>query len=155
MSANYTQNYKLCQWVPSDKVLREDFNEDNAKLETALTAHQTAIEKAQTVADAAYCPSYHPMVMGTYSGNNSAVRSFPLGFRPRAVLLMPDSMTAPVSNDTYRGYRGGIVLDGKSFMRICPLSITSDGFQVYHETTGSFRREGNRSSVTYFYLAVR
>lgn len=36
MASNYTEKYKLCQWEETDAVLRTDFNEDNAKLETAL-----------------------------------------------------------------------------------------------------------------------
>ena len=35
---NRTTNYKLCQWERSDKVLMEDFNEDNAKIDGALAA---------------------------------------------------------------------------------------------------------------------
>lgn len=33
-----TENYKLSQWAPEDRVLRNDFNADNAKLDTALSA---------------------------------------------------------------------------------------------------------------------
>ena len=36
MASNYTTNYKLCQWEPSDKVLRNEFNADNAKIDAAL-----------------------------------------------------------------------------------------------------------------------
>ena len=35
---NYTQNYQLNQWEASDRVLREDFNRDNRKIDAALTA---------------------------------------------------------------------------------------------------------------------
>ena len=31
-----TQHYGLCQWDGEDRILREDFNEDNAKLDTAI-----------------------------------------------------------------------------------------------------------------------
>lgn len=34
--ANYTKNYQLHQWTPNDDFLREDFNQDFAKLDTAL-----------------------------------------------------------------------------------------------------------------------
>ena len=34
---NKTQNYQLSQWEKSDKVLMEDFNEDNRKIEKALS----------------------------------------------------------------------------------------------------------------------
>ena len=36
MASNYTEHYKLNQWSPEDKVLRTEFNADNAKIETAL-----------------------------------------------------------------------------------------------------------------------
>ena len=41
MSTNYTEHYNLCQWEPADKVLREDFNADNAKLDAALAELNT------------------------------------------------------------------------------------------------------------------
>ena len=31
-----TQNYQLCQWEATDKVLHTDFNADNAKIDEAL-----------------------------------------------------------------------------------------------------------------------
>ena len=36
MASNYTTNYNLCQWEPTDQVKRTDFNEDNAKIDAAL-----------------------------------------------------------------------------------------------------------------------
>ncbi|MDE6902753.1 MAG: hypothetical protein K2P22_08430 [Lachnospiraceae bacterium] len=36
MASNYTRNYNLCQWEASDKVLRTEFNADNAKIDAAL-----------------------------------------------------------------------------------------------------------------------
>ena len=36
MASKYTTNYNLCQWEASDKVLRTEFNADNAKIDAAL-----------------------------------------------------------------------------------------------------------------------
>ena len=36
MATNYTTNYDLCQWEPTDAVQRVEFNGDNAKLDAAL-----------------------------------------------------------------------------------------------------------------------
>ena len=36
MANGYTANYGLCQWQPGDKFLREEFNQDNAKIDAAL-----------------------------------------------------------------------------------------------------------------------
>ena len=38
MASNYTSNYNLCQWAASDKVLRTEFNADNAKIDAAVKA---------------------------------------------------------------------------------------------------------------------
>lgn len=36
MASNHTEKYQLNQWDADDKVIRTDFNEDNAKIEAAL-----------------------------------------------------------------------------------------------------------------------
>ena len=37
---NYTENYQLPQWVESDRVLMEDFNDANAKVDRALAENK-------------------------------------------------------------------------------------------------------------------
>ena len=44
MASNYTSNYGLCQWEPSDKVLRSEFNGDNAKLDAAIKAVDSRVD---------------------------------------------------------------------------------------------------------------
>lgn len=36
MATNHTENYDLSQWLATDYVVREDFNSDNLKIDTAL-----------------------------------------------------------------------------------------------------------------------
>ena len=36
MATNHTEKYELNRWLPTDPVIRTDFNEDNAKIEAAL-----------------------------------------------------------------------------------------------------------------------
>ena len=43
MSTHHTTNYDLNQWEASDKVLRTEFNTDNAKIDAALKANADAI----------------------------------------------------------------------------------------------------------------
>ena len=38
MAGNYTQHYQLSQWQPQDRVLRTEFNQDNARLDAAIRA---------------------------------------------------------------------------------------------------------------------
>lgn len=37
MASNYTENFGLCQWEATDAVLRTEFNEDNAKIDSVLS----------------------------------------------------------------------------------------------------------------------
>ena len=51
MASSYTSSYQLCQWEGTDKVLRTDFNGDNAKIDAALKANADAIAAKAAQAD--------------------------------------------------------------------------------------------------------
>ena len=38
MAGSYTEHYQLSQWQPQDRVLRTEFNQDNARLDGAIAA---------------------------------------------------------------------------------------------------------------------
>ena len=157
MSTNYTQNYSLCQWEAEDKVQRVDFNGDNAKIDAALTAQQTAIERAQSTAGAAYSPNNQPVVTGSYSGNGAARRDVSLGFRPRAVLVMPSNFVMNNSSTNLIAY-GGLALNIASFSvgAYTGLSITPSGFTVFNQGENSaLRTYLNENQRHYVYLAFR
>ena len=100
---NYTINYHLPQWVETDRIQMEDFNDAMAAMdqgmaeakvaaeaaqEAAGTA-QAAAEIAQSSADAvadAYTPDNKPFVVGSYSANGSGV-TVELGFKPSLVII--------------------------------------------------------------------
>ena len=44
MPANHTPNYQLSQWERADKVLMEDFNADNAKIDAAIKAVDVRVD---------------------------------------------------------------------------------------------------------------
>ena len=50
MSTNYTENFDLCQWEPTDPVIRTDFNADNEKIDAALAALEEAKTRLDRVA---------------------------------------------------------------------------------------------------------
>ena len=52
MSTNHTTNYDLNQWEGTDKVLRTEFNADNAKIDAALKANADAIRLLNEAAPA-------------------------------------------------------------------------------------------------------
>ena len=41
----HTTSHELSQWAETDRILREDFNSDNAKIEAALADHAAALSR--------------------------------------------------------------------------------------------------------------
>ena len=103
-----TPNYKLTQWNKRDRIQMESFNQDNAKIDAALKAHDTAIAgkaaqsalKAETaartsaiaalnatVAKLGNCLLYHTTYTGT--GTASAAKPIVITFprRPSIVAI--------------------------------------------------------------------
>ena len=134
---NKTENFKLNQWEPEDDFLRADFNEDNAKLETALTELQT---------NAATCTK---MTFGSYSGSyakgTDTRTAITLGFRPKAVLSVRNDGRWYVNNDYCYG---GMTYDGAP--GACPIAITDTGFEVWNNH-GVFNYL-NHQSLRYIYI---
>lgn len=50
MSTNHTQYYHLSQWLPEDKVLHTDFNEDNRVIDETLAAQAAALASVTATA---------------------------------------------------------------------------------------------------------
>lgn len=62
-----TAKFKLSQWDAADRILMQDFNADNLKIETALAAHAAALTargncrmETQTYTGTGECGSNHP-----------------------------------------------------------------------------------------------
>ena len=79
MPSNQTPNYQLSQWERTDKVLMEDFNADNAKIDAALAAlkaqadsQQSAVaQHGSSIARLGSCQVYAT----TYTGDGSISKS--------------------------------------------------------------------------------
>ena len=59
-----TEHYKLSQWEETDRIMMDDFNRDNANIETALGAAFAAVtaETAARTADVAVLAAKSPFV---------------------------------------------------------------------------------------------
>ena len=166
---NYTTNYHLPQWVETDRIQMEDFNDAMAAMdqgmaeakvaaeaaqEAAGTA-QAAAEIAQSSADAvadAYTPGNQPYVVGSYTGTGADM-TITLGFRPKFLILSGmESSSATNSTLAWDRYFG--LCDGS----IMPLRVTftDTGFTVFargnsYQNYPDFTDSGR----TYCYLAFR
>ena len=117
MASGQTSRYGLSQWQPEDKVLREEFNGDNGKVDAALggladqmdtkagqadldgVKTQLATKAAQSALDSLsasvtaglakkYGMDFPYITTGNYTGDGAATRSITLGFQPSVVLLI-------------------------------------------------------------------
>jgi len=155
MSTNYTENYNLCQWESGDKVLREDFNADNAKLDAALAGLQNHLNQNTAKLNTAYTTTLPQVVPGAYTGDGAASRTINLGFRPKAVLVIPGHLYFATRSENPKMVYGGIAVAGGTAPFIS-VSLTSNGFTVYYSgSTGSTQIWTNTVNVKYFYIAIR
>ena len=67
---NHTTNYQLNQWAKSDRIMMDDFNADNQKIDAALGT----IPK---------------LAVGTYTGDGAAENTITLGFKPQLMIIYP------------------------------------------------------------------
>ena len=131
---NETINYQLNQWEATDDFLRTDFNEDNAKIDAALS------EKSG-------------LVFGTYTGDGAADRSFDLGFAPKAVYVCTQSGMAGIISGNEQCY-GGLALPGYPLKlgSNVAMALSDTGFII--SVTSNYIGI-NRTNMNYYYFAVK
>ena len=159
MASHQTTNFQLSQWEANDEVLRADFNGDNLKIETALTA-------VKAVTDVAFTPENSHIVIGSYTGDGMASRKIDIGFTPKAVLVMPRYGERYVRNSTGNYTWGGLAVAGSGVTvngdegaatwveGRTALLIEEGGFRVGFSTL-YFDRPATNWSGTYQYIAFR
>lgn len=142
---NYTAKYHLPQWEETDRIMRTDFNQMCADLESGLTA-------AQAKADGAYSPIQPPYVIGTYVGGGEEETPVEVGFRPRFVLI-----TGQVPG--YEETQVRCILAAGPGLMTGALKFRDQGFSI---KTISKLNSGTRdyphmndSGMTYTYIAFR
>ena len=140
---NYTTNYHLPQWVESDRIMREDFNQMCADIDGGLAA-------AQTTADTAYCPTNKPYAVGSYTGNRGT-KTVNLGFRPSFLIICGDkSSSTPSGHSSSLGDSFGIITANHNYGLV---TLTDTGFQVTHDN--NLYPQLNDTVDVYVYIAFR
>ena len=135
---NYTENYQLNQWDAGDRVLREDFNSDNEKIDAAMAAIAAA---------AGNCRVKSGTYVGTGTYNNSSTNvKLNLGVQPVLLLLTGNGHAAIIV-----GGGNGLAFDSSTTTR--GLSVTwGDNGVVSWISTGNTALQLNYQ-MTYTYYA--
>ena len=156
---NYTTNYHLPQWVKSDRIMMDDFNQMNGSIEAGMT--ETAAEAAaaaatanaaqalaQQTAGSAYSPANKPYVVGVYTGTGE-VQEVILGFTPSVVMAfrMYDS-------NSEEGTLSQFCVSGRN---VSPgkMRIIENGFRLGVEDYKYKFPAVNGKGFTYQYIAFK
>lgn len=99
---NQTETHGLSQWEAQDRILREDFNADNAKTEQALVAQAEAQQAVEAVINAGDWCKIHTF---TYEGTDDAASDgdFTLTFPVSPLLVFIHSLSTGSSLLLARG----------------------------------------------------
>ena len=150
----YTANYHLPQWVESDRIMMEDFNEAMKNLDVEIMGVQTATDTAQQTADAiserAYTPDNMPYVVGTYRGNRNT-QTIEVGFRPSFLIISGDEGSSSMVGH-YQEYGDYVGIMSKDFT-YDTVTLTDTGFQIVHNDDSYPKL--NQTLQNYIYIAFR
>ena len=110
-----TTNYQLNQWTKSDRVMMDDFNADNTKIDAALKANaDTAAAASAAVALCGNCKIYCTSFVGT--GTAAA----PTMTFPHKPLIIFVSGRDALNLIAWRGQSGSRILESPS----SPITVT-------------------------------
>ena len=137
---NYTNNYHLPQWVETDRIQMEDFNQAMADIDQGLQGAKTAADSAQSAAAAL------PYVTGRYTGAGATAQSIALGFKPSYLII---SGQGGGSDDASKSI--GIFFGWNMSSKV---TFTNTGFTVAAQTNDSYPQL-NRQYAYYGYIAFR
>ena len=144
MASNYTEHYSLCQWEETDQVLREEFNQDNAKIDSALDDLKANV--VQTV-------------VGSYVGNgqygSSAPNRLEFSFVPKVVILVANAKNILRSGTVLIAGQTSSAGIGTSYSGSSCLNLSifweGNGLSWY---TVDAESQMNKAGTTYYYFAL-
>ena len=137
---NYTENYQLPQWVETDRVLMEDFNDNNEKIDAALA------EMAQAAAGAGNCR----IVYGSYQGTGEYGPSHPttLTFTGKPLAILVSGMYQFFS---VRGTTSAVAYYSSNQEAMESLTWGENSVSWVSASAGQQLNENNTS---YYYIAL-
>ena len=144
---NYAPNHHLPQWVESDRILMDDFNDAMASIDAGMKANANA---AQSAANSAFSATNMPFVVGSYVGQGNEAAHIGLGFRPSFVIVSGIRESADGFDPAY------FVLTAET-QNVCRrLEIMPLGFCAYPDgQAGVTYPRMNELGRTYDYIAFR
>ena len=145
-----TTNYQLCQWEGTDRILMENFNGDNQKVDAALKANADA---AASAAAAAAARGNCQIWADTYTGNGKAGSNNPcsVAFPQKPVLFRISQADNSYYVVSFHGCQELYVMNGAS-VYVCTASWSGNTLSWYH--ADSYVRQMNDPNKLYHVVAL-
>ena len=147
-----TTNYQLNQWAKSDRVMMDDFNADNTKIDAALKANaDTAAAASAAVALCGNCK----IETSTYTGNgkygsaNPTTLTFPK--KPTAVAVFGTYFFLLLTDKFTKDKAPMVYYDGKTYWDSVYFNWQGGTVRFYES---SAVKQGNMSGFTYQVIAL-
>ena len=142
---NYTTNYHLPQWVETDRIMMEDFND-------AMSDIDQGIKTAQDTAEMAYSSTNQPYVTGQYTGTGADI-TITLGFRPK-ILIVSGMQSGKMTTQSHNWTEFFALCDGAVLSN--RLAFTDTGFIARAQgPVLEYYPDFTESGRTYSYIAFR
>ena len=149
MASKQTPNYRLSRWAGTDRILMEEFNSDNEKIDTALKANADAVAAAAAALEnCGNCFITH----GTYMGNNQLSKT--LTFSKPPVLVIIRELTNSSSPYHMILIRGCTNANGYGSSSSAAVGVAWNGNSVNWQHSGDERAEFNKTDHAYYYAAL-
>ena len=141
----HTTNYQLNQWAKADRIMMDDFNADNQKIDAAIKANADAIPK---IATGSYVGT------GSYGANNPNTLTF--DFTPKLVLLYCNSMYSRGIVALVRGEAKYVSRFGSQNCTTLHLSWTDNSVSWYSDDGANqqFNYDDGADNYRYVYVAI-
>lgn len=149
---NYTEKYHLPQWEESDRVMRTDFNQAMAGIESGLIQREAKeTQLSDQIAAVNQKAEAKPYVAGSYVGAGTFL-DIEVGFRPSLVIVSGQWEQETPGNASIVAIQVGIN-DGSLMPH--RMEFTATGFRVYSSENGYGYPALNETGFPYCYIAFR
>ena len=154
---NKTANFQLTQWEKTDRIMMEDFNRDNEKIDTALKSSADGVAALQTaMAGAGNCK----IVYGSYTGTGKYGSGQPntLNFAHKPVFVCVQQKTNPNTSTEYalRMIRDSVWANGTEDNYTYSQIVTwgANSVSWYSVDPNFAAQQFNESGKIYQYIAL-
>ena len=147
MFLNQTANYGLSQWEATDRILMEDFNSDNSKIDAALTGLDTRAAALEAAAGGfGNCRIEYKTYTGSGSGSNT------LTFSGKPLFVFVTGATQRQFVYLVQGATLQMGFDG-AYSRNMSVSWSDNSVTWYNSSDGDASFQCNLAGQTYMAVA--